>query len=138
MFDFCADNKTIAEILKTAKTIAVVGLSDNESRPSHQVAAYLQEQGYKIIPVNPMIESWMGEKSYSSLEDIAERVDVVDIFRKPEFVGEIMDQAIKIDAKVVWMQEGIVNEKAAQKGRDAGLTVVMDRCLMKEHKKLFK
>jgi len=116
----------------------VVGLSDNEARPSFEVASYLKNQGYKIIPVNPMIESWMGEKSYSSLEDIAERVDVVDIFRKPEFVGEIMDQAIKIDAKVVWMQEGIVNEKAAQKGRDAGLTVVMDRCLMKEHKKLFK
>ncbi|HBU21771.1 TPA: CoA-binding protein [Candidatus Beckwithbacteria bacterium] len=130
------EGQDLRRLYQSIKTIAVVGLSDNEARPSFEVASYLKNQGYKIIPVNPMIESWMGEKSYSSLEDIAERVDVVDIFRKPEFVGEIMDQAIKIDAKVVWMQEGIVNEKAAQKGRDAGLTVVMDRCLMKEHKKL--
>ena len=124
------------DLFNSIKTIAVVGLSDDETRPSYEVASYLKSQDYRIIPVNPMIESWQGEKSYPSLLDIPESIDAVDVFRKPEFVGEIMDQAIKIGAKVVWMQEGVVNEVAAQKGRAAGLTVVMDKCMMKQHKKL--
>ena len=128
--------KDFRQIYESIKTIAVVGLSDDETRPSYEVASYLKNQGFKIIPVNPMIGEWRGEKSYPSLSDIPERVDVVDVFRKPEFVDEIVDQAIKIGAKVVWMQEGVVNETAAQKGRAAGLTVVMDQCMMKEHKKL--
>ena len=126
------------DLFNSIKTIAVVGLSDDETRPSYEVASYLKSQDYRIIPVNPMIESWQGEKSYPSLLDIPESIDAVDVFRKPEFVGEIMDQAIKIGAKVVWMQEGVVNEVAAQKGRAAGLTVVMDKCMMKQHKKLFR
>ena len=126
----------LKEIYQNIKIIAVVGLSDNEARPSYEVASYLKNQGYKIIPVNPMIGEWRGEKSYPSLSDIPGPVDVVDVFRKSEFVDEIVEQAIKIGAKVVWMQEGVVNETAAQKGRAAGLTVVMDQCMMKEHKKL--
>jgi hypothetical protein len=125
----------LKKLYQSIKTIAVVGLSDNEVRPSYEVASYLKSQGYKIIPVNPMIGEWQGEKSYSSLLEIKEPIDVVDVFRQPQYVDEIVDQAIKIGAKVIWLQEGVVNEAAAQKGRNAGLTVVMDRCMMKEHKK---
>ena len=126
------------DLFNSIKTIAVVGLSDKPDRPSYVVADYLKSHGFKIIPVNPTIESTLGEKSYPSLDKIPEPIDVVDVFRQPQYVDEIMAAAIKIGAKVVWLQEGVVNELAAQKGRDAGLTVVMDRCLMKEHKKLFK
>ena len=126
------------DLFNSIKTIAVVGLSDKPDRPSYVVADYLKSHGFKIIPVNPTIESTLGEKSYPSLDKIPEPIDVVDVFRQPQYVDEVMDAAIKIGAKVVWLQEGVVNELAAQKGRDAGLTVVMDRCLMKEHKKLFK
>lgn len=128
----------IAEILKRAKTIAVVGLSDNPLRPSHGVAAYLQSQGYRIIPVNPEIESSLGEKSYPSLLDVPERIDIVDIFRRPEFVEEVVDQAIQLKVPTVWMQEEIVHEKAAQKARQAGIFVVMDRCLLLEHRARFR
>lgn len=109
-------------------------MSDKPDRPSYLVADYLKKQGYKIIPVNPMIEFSLGEKSYPSLDKIQEKVDVVDVFRQSEFVDEIMDEAIKIGTKVVWLQEGVVDELAAEKGRKAGLTVVMDKCMMKEHK----
>jgi predicted CoA-binding protein len=126
----------IGEILKRAKNIAVVGLSDKPDRDSHRVAAYLKTQGYKVLPVNPTIEEVLGEKSYPRLEDIPEPIDVVDIFRAPEHVPSIVESAIAIGAKVVWMQLGVVNEEAAEKARDAGLTVVMDRCMMQEHKRL--
>jgi len=126
------------DLFNSIKTIAVVGLSDKPDRPSYVVADYLKRHGFKIIPVNPTIESTLGEKSYPSLDKIPEPIDVVDVFRQPQYVDEVMDAAIKIGAKVVWLQEGIVNQKAAQKGRAAGLTVVMDKCMRKEHKKLFK
>ena len=126
----------IKEILKNAKNIAVVGLSDKPGRDSHRVAAYLKGRGYKIFPVNPTIEETLGEKSYPRLEDIPEPIDVVDIFRAPERVPPIVESAIAIGAKVVWMQLGVVNEEAAERARDEGLTVVMDRCMMQEHRRL--
>ena len=128
----------IAEILQRARTIAVVGLSDNPLRPSHGVAAYLQTQGYRIIPVNPEIQESLGEKSYPSLLDVPEKIDIVDIFRRPEFVEEVVDQAIQLKVPTVWMQEEIVHEKAAQKARQAGVFVVMDRCILVEHRARFR
>jgi predicted CoA-binding protein len=128
----------IAEILQQAKTIAVVGLSDNPLRPSHGVAAYLQSQGYHIIPVNPQVESSLGEKAYPSLLDVPEKIDIVDIFRRPEFVEEVVDQAIQLKIPTVWMQEEVIHEKAAQKARAAGLFVVMDRCILVEHRARFR
>lgn len=131
------DPDPIADILKRAKTIAVVGLSDNPLRPSHGVAAYLQSHGYHIIPVNPEIQTSLGEKSYPSLLDVPEKIDVVDIFRRPEFVEEVVDQAIQLKVPTVWMQEEVIHEKAAQKARQAGLFVVMDRCILMEHRARF-
>ncbi len=124
-----------ADFFKGIKTIAVVGLSDNPERYSYQVAEYLMKHGFKIIPVNPNIESVFGLKSYNSLSEINELVDAVDIFRKSEFVGPIVDEAIKIKAKAVWMQEGVSDEKGATKARNAGLVVFENLCMMKEHKK---
>ncbi len=129
------DNE-IKNILENSKTVAVVGLSDKPYRPSQGVALYLQEQGYRIIPVNPHIDKALGEKSYASLKDISESIDVVDIFRKSEAVGPIVDEAIEVGAKAIWMQEGVLNEEAAQKAREAGLNVVMNKCMMKEHEKI--
>lgn len=128
----------ITEILKRAKTIAVVGLSDSPLRPSHGVAAYLQTQGYRIIPVNPQIQGSLGEKAYPSLLDVPEKIDIVDIFRRPEFVEEVVDQAIQLKIPTVWMQEEIIHEKAAQKARQAGIFVVMDRCILLEHRARFR
>jgi len=128
----------ITEILKRAKTIAVVGLSDSPLRPSHGVAAYLQTQGYRIIPVNPQIQTSLGEKAYPSLLDVPEKIDIVDIFRRPEFVEEVVDQAIQLKIPTVWMQEEIVHENAAQKARQAGIFVVMDRCILLEHRARFR
>lgn len=128
----------IAEILKRAKTIAVVGLSDNPLRPSHGVAAYLQASGYHIIPVNPGIEESLGEKSYPSLLDVPEKIDIVDIFRRPEFVEEVVDQAIQLKVPTIWMQEEVIHEKAAEKARKAGIFVVMDRCILLEHRARFR
>ena len=128
----------ITEILKRAKTIAVVGLSDSPLRPSHGVAAYLQTQGYRIIPVNPQIQTSLGEKAYPSLLDVPEKIDIVDIFRRPEFVEEVVDQAIQSKIPTVWMQEEIVHEKAAQKARQAGIFVVMNRCILLEHRARFR
>ncbi len=127
----------IRELLETAKTIAVVGLSDSPLRPSHGVAAYMQTHGYKIIPVNPEIRLALGEKSYPSLADVPAKIDIVNIFRRPEFVEEIVDQAIALKIPAVWMQEEVIDEKAAEKARRAGLFVVMDRCILKEHKVRF-
>ena len=127
----------IFQILQQAKTIAVVGLSDNPLRPSHGVAAYLQAQGYRIIPVNPQIHEALGEKAYPSLLDVPEKIDIVDIFRRPEFVEEVVDQAIELKVPAVWMQEEVIHEKAAQKARHAGIFVVMDRCILVEHRARF-
>jgi predicted CoA-binding protein len=124
------------QLLRNAKTIAVVGLSATRWRPSYGVSEYLQSVGYRIIPVNPKEAEVLGEKAYASLEDIPVPVDIVDIFRQSQFVPEIVDSAIRIGAKGVWMQEEVVHEEAAQKARDAGLEVVMDRCILKEHRKL--
>ncbi len=118
------------------KTIAVVGISDNPERPSNFVAKFLEEQGYNIIPVNPNLTEWEGKKCYPDLLSIPVRVDVVDIFRRSEAVPSIVDEAIAIKVKVVWMQEGIVNEEAAAKARDEGIEVVMDRCMKKEYIRL--
>jgi predicted CoA-binding protein len=128
----------LRQILVTTKTIAVVGLSDKPDRPSHTVAAYLQEQGYRIIPVNPNLSEVLGEKAYASLRDIPEAIDidVVDIFRRPEHVPPVVEDAIAIGAKVVWMQVGITHEEAAARAEAAGLTVVMDTCMGATHRLL--
>ncbi len=128
--------RTAEDILSEGKTIAVVGLSPRPERDSHLVAKYLKEQGYRIIPVNPMVDEVLGEKSYPDLKAIPERVDVVDVFRKAEDVLPIVDQAIDIGASAVWMQLGIVNEAAAARAREAGLGVVMDLCMLIEHKRM--
>ena len=128
---------TIREILEQGKTLAVVGLSSKTMRPSHGVADYMQQHGYRIIPVNPHEESVLGEKGFASLDAVPEAIDVVVIFRRPEFVPEIVEAAIRKGAKVVWMQEGVIHEQAAERARAAGLKVVMDRCILKEHAKRF-
>lgn len=128
--------KVNGQILRNAKTIAVVGLSNNRARPSYGVSEYMQSVGYRIIPVNPTEIEILGEKSYTRLDEIPFPVDIVDVFRRPEYVPEIVDQAIRIGAKCIWMQEGIVHEEAASKARAAGLEVVMDRCILKEHRKM--
>jgi uncharacterized protein len=124
----------IADLLRISRTIAVVGLSDNPMRPSHGVSAYMQSHGYKIIPVNPQADEVLGEKAYASLLDIPEPIDIVDIFRRSEFVPEIVDQAIQRKARAIWMQEGVVHEQAAEMARKAGLLVIMDSCILKEHR----
>jgi len=126
---------SITELLDTAKTIAVVGLSSKPSRPSYGVARYLQSSGYRIIPVNPNESEVLGEKCYARLEDIPEKIDIVDIFRRSELVPEVVDAAIRIGARAVWMQEGVVNEESAEKARRAGLTVIMDLCMVPELQK---
>ena len=125
----------ITELLKSAKTIAVVGLTDTPTRPSYGVSRYMQSQGYRIIPVNPNITEWMSEKAYPSLLDVPEKIDIVDVFRRPDAVPEVVEQAIQIKAPVIWMQEGVVHQEAAEKARQAGIFVVMDRCILKEHRK---
>ena len=131
------DIEKIGRILKENHVIAVVGLSANWHRPSFFAAKYLQDHGYRIIPVNPTYDEILGEKCYPSLLDITEPVDVVQVFRKPEDVPPIVEQAVKIGAKVVWMQLGVINEKAAKIAEDAGLVVVMNRCMKIEHARLF-
>lgn len=126
----------ILTILTTAKSIAIVGLSADPDRPSHRVAKFLKEVGYKIYPVNPYIEEAVEEKAYPALHEIPGRIDVVDIFRAPHKVLPPVEAAINVGAKVVWMQEGVVNEEAARKAREAGLKVVMDRCMMTEYRRL--
>ncbi|HWG59186.1 MAG TPA: CoA-binding protein [Candidatus Acidoferrales bacterium] len=131
-------NDPITRILKTGRTIAVVGLSNRRFRPSYGVAEYLKSAGYRIIPVNPNEPEVLGEKSYSRLEDIPEHVDVVDIFRRAEFVPEIVESAIAVGAGAVWMQEGVVHAEAAERARRAGIFVVMDSCILKEHALRFR
>jgi len=124
----------IRELLERSKNIAVVGLSDSPLRPSHGVSAYMQTHGYRIIPVNPKIDECLGEQSYASLLDVPEKIDIVNIFRRPEFVEELVDQAIQLKVPAIWMQEDVIHEEAAQKARQAGIFVVMDRCILKEHR----
>ena len=127
----------ILDLLKRSKTIAVVGLSDSPLRPSHGVSAYMQTHGYRIIPVNPNIKEALGERAYPSLLDVPEKIDIVNIFRRPQRVEEIVDQAIQLKVPAIWMQEQVVNERAAEKARQAGIFVVMDECILKEHKARF-
>ena len=124
----------IAKVLAAAKTIAVVGLSDKPWRPSYGVSSYMQKQGYRIIPVNPNIEASLGEKAYRRLEDMPEEIDIVNIFRKPEHVGAIVDSAIRLGVKCVWMQEGVYDHAAAGRAYAAGLTVIENRCILKYHR----
>jgi len=126
----------VQRILETTKTIAVVGLSDKPDRDSYQVAAYLQQQGYRIIPVNPRAKEVLGEKAYASLRDVPEPVEVVQIFRRSEEVLPIVEDAIAVGAKVIWMQSGIVNEEAAARAEAAGLKVIMDACMRSAHRTL--
>jgi predicted CoA-binding protein len=123
-------------LLRNSKIIAVVGLSSRRSRPSYGVSEYMQSKGYRIIPVNPNETEILGEKAYSSLDEVPFQVDIVDIFRRSDQVPEVVEAAIRIGAKGVWMQEGVVHEEAAEKARAAGLEVVMDRCILKEHRKM--
>lgn len=124
----------IQALFSSIKTIAVVGLSNNPQRPSYGVSSYLQRMGYRIIPVNPVETEILGEKCYQSLLDIPDKVDVVDVFRNPEAVGPIAEDAIRIGAKYLWLQEGVINNEAAEKALQAGLEVIMDRCMLKEHR----
>jgi uncharacterized protein len=124
---------TIKEILETYRTIAVVGLSSRSYRASHGVSRYMQQQGYRIIPVNPMETEVLGEKAYPSLDDVPEPFEIVDIFRRSEYVPDIVEAAIRRKAKVIWMQQGVIHEGAAERARAAGLEVVMDLCILQEH-----
>ena len=130
------NDQMMKDILVSAKTIASVGLSSNQEKESYWIVKYLKDQGYRIIPVNPTADEILGEKAYPDLESVPEKVDVVQVFRKPEDVPPVVDSAIKAGAKVVWMQEGIVHEEAAQKAREAGLQVVMDACMRVTHRRL--
>ena len=131
----------IYDLLSRTKTIAVVGLSPSPMRPSHGVSAYMQAAGYKIIPVNPLIAEALGEKAYPSLleipRDLASTIDVVGVFRRPEYVDKIVEQAIQLKIPAIWLQEDVINERAADKARRAGMFVVMDRCILKEHRARF-
>ena len=127
---------SIPDLLRNSKTIAVVGLSSKTYRASYGVAEYMQSHGYRIFPVNPNETEVLGQKSYARLEEIPEHVDIVDIFRRSEFVPPLVDTAIQIGARAIWMQEGVVHEQAARKAREAGLAVIMDRCILKEHMRL--
>jgi uncharacterized protein len=133
-------DEQIREILQNAKTIAVVGLANNPLRPSYGVAGYMQQQGYRIIPVNPTIEESLGEKSYSSLRDIPAdvKIDIVDVFRRPDAVPEVVDQVIERKLPVLWLQETVVHEEAAERARQAGVFVVMDKCILKYHRRLLR
>ena len=130
-------SEPIHELLSRIKTIAVVGLSDSPLRPSHGVSAYMQSHGYRIVPVNPHITEALGETSYPSLADVPEKIDLVDVFRRSEYVDDIVQQAIQLKIPAIWLQEGVINERAAEKARKAGMFVVMDRCVLKEHRKRF-
>ncbi len=131
-------DRQIKELLQQAHTIAVVGLSSSRLRASYGVSQYMQSAGYRIIPVNPNEQEVLGEKSYTRLEDVPEKIDVVDVFRRSEFVPEIVDAAIRVGARAIWLQDGVVDEAAAQRARDAGLFVVMDACILREHRRLLR
>jgi hypothetical protein len=128
------DIDRIAELLRQARSIAVVGLSDSPMRISYDVSAYMQRQGYRIIPVNPKIADALGEKSYPSLSDVPGKIDIVNVFRRSVFVPAIADETIRLKLPALWLQEGVIHEEAAEKARQAGIFVVMDRCILKEHR----
>ena len=128
------ENDQITELLKNAKTIAVVGLSSSPMRPSYGVAAYMQTQGYKIIPVNPEINGALGEKAHPSLSEVSEPIDIVNVFRRSEFVPGVVEEAIRLKPSAIWMQEGVRHDAAAEKARKAGIFVIQDRCILKEHR----
>ncbi len=128
--------ETIKRILDECRAVAVVGLSSNPARPSHGVANYIQRQGYRVIPVNPNEREVLGEKAYATLADVPEKIDLVDIFRRSEEAGAVVDEAIAVGAKAVWLQEGVIDKAAAKRAQDAGLLVVMDRCWLKEHARM--
>ncbi|MBZ5575647.1 MAG: CoA-binding protein [Acidobacteriia bacterium] len=128
--------KHISDILQSARTIAVVGVSSKRYRPSYGVTEYMQRAGYRIIPVNPQETEVLGEKSYPDLDSVPEPIDIVDIFRRSEFVPEIVEAAIRKGAKAIWMQEGVIHEEAARRAEGAGLWVIMDHCILKEHRRL--
>jgi uncharacterized protein len=128
----------VTDLLARAKTIAVVGLSGNLLRASHGVSAYMQSHGYRIIPVNPHLDFCLGERAYESLLEVPEKIDIVNIFRRPQFVEEVVDQAIRLKVPAIWMQEHVIHEKAAEKARQAGIFVVMDRCILKDHRARFR
>ncbi len=130
------EDSVIQSVLEKSQHVAVVGLSDKPSRPSYQVASYLQNRGYHIVPVNPRLRQALGEAAYPSLLEVPGEVDLVDVFRRPEEVDEVADQTVARGARVLWLQEGVVNLQAAERARKAGLVVVMDRCLFKEHRRL--
>lgn len=130
------EHRSMLELLRSARVIAVVGLSSKRRRPSHGVSQYLQRAGYRIIPVNPNEAEVLGEPACPNLEAVTEKIDIVNIFRRSEFVPEIVEQAIRVGASAVWMQEGVAHEEAAARGRAAGLTVIVDRCILKEHRRL--
>jgi predicted CoA-binding protein len=136
-YRFLNMSDTIGEILEHHRTLAVVGLSSKPMRASYGVASYMKEHGYRIIPINPNEQSVLGERAYGSLLDVPEAVEVVVVFRRPEFVPEVVEAAIRKGARVIWMQEGVENEAAAQRAREAGLEVIQDRCILKEHAKRF-
>jgi hypothetical protein len=127
----------IGELLKRTKTIAVVGLSDSPLRPSYGVSAYMQSHGYKIIPVNPSIKGSLGEKAVASLAEVEEKIDMVDVFRRSEYVPDLVDEAIRLKVPAIWLQEDVIHEEAAEKARKAGIFVVMDKCILKEHRRRF-
>jgi uncharacterized protein len=132
------ETDAIRDLLRRSKTIAVVGLSDSPLRPSYGVSAYMQSHGYKIIPVNPLINESLGEKAYPSLAEVPEKIDIVNIFRRSEYVEAIVDEAIELKVPAVWMQEGVINQKAAEKAEKAGIFVAMDLCILKEHQVRFR
>lgn len=127
-------NDPIANLLQNSKTIAVVGISDNPMRPSYGVSEYMQQHGYRIIPVNPQVGEVLGGKCYATLSEIPDKIDIVNIFRRPEFVPAIVEEAIRLKIPAIWMQEDVVHEEAAAKARAAGIFVVMDKCILKEHR----
>ena len=128
------ESEQIAELMTSARTIAVVGLSDSPMRTSYGVSEYMQSQGYRIIPVNPAIEQTLGEKAYPTLSDVTEKIDIVNVFRRSEYVPEVVEEAIRLKVPAIWMQEGVEHQAAAEKARAAGIFVVMDRCILKEHR----
>jgi len=133
-----SDDNQVRSMLEQIKTIAVVGLSSDSSKDSYKVASYMQNMGYKIIPIYPKEETILGEKVYRSLSEVEERIDLVNVFRKADAVGDIVDEVLKIkDVKAIWLQIGIVNNEAMQKAKDNGIMAVQSRCLMVEHRKLF-
>lgn len=127
----------VLELLRNARTIAVVGLSDNTSRASYGVSAYLQSKGYRVLPINPRLSAVLGEKAYPSLSEAAkvEQIDIVDVFRRPEAVPAIVDEVLALGIPALWLQENVVHAEAAEKAREAGVVVVMDKCILKEHRR---